>query len=578
MGLVFDHHGHWDEAIVWYRKNIDDPDPLKMTVFRRFYSYVSIAKSQMSLAENNDEDDDDQPYVLGALESINTALSIEYTPTEETNIKSYCIQRRASFLIRARCERRLKKSIDAIISYEAAKVALPTETMRGADLYKWTLLLTDEELMETLARWTLWDRMCWLTYEDYEEDSDESADDEDGLDDPNFRFQKAAKLTDKLPFLVETYEQIIAYKIAAKQAGGPRLSLAQAYLYVIGDIEKAKKVLYDILDSDCFLDKLGEDDVDSVLQTRTEISDVIYKQFRLSSSPAEKLEYLTEFKKCVERRLARNLSYFGVYNNDTTILAARMTKVVGTKVEFQDILERMFECCWEGLTDAEGWNDSGYLRLLAKVLVLVGGLNREAAICLSAQFSIIDPNVEHDDSDSDSESDNDEEGNRSGEEGGSGNTNSVDGGSDSDSEVSNVDGDEDEEEETKEGGGSMEEKSKDENKTDDEEEDKEDIAPYSWVDCDGDCSEPTFEDFTGGPLYNCLVCSNCDLCQICYDKKKKAPVEGEPEEKSWREYCGKDHTFIKAPVEGWKGIKDGVMTIGDEKTAFLEVCIFPFTF
>lgn len=217
----------------------------------------------MSLATNNDEDDDDQPYILAALESIKTALAIEFTPVEERHKLSFPGQRREALLNRAMCERRLKKPEEAILSYEAAKAELPTYTMRGMDLFKWTNLLNDEQLMETLPRWTLWDRMSWLTYDTYNDDRDEFEDQDSWFTDPNERFQRAAKDLDKLPFLIETYEQIIAYKIASKQAGMPRLELAQVYARTMNDTEKAKAVLYEIMDSDTVLDVLGEDDADT---------------------------------------------------------------------------------------------------------------------------------------------------------------------------------------------------------------------------------------------------------------------------------------------------------------------------
>jgi hypothetical protein len=36
----------------------------------------------------------------------------------------------------------------------------------------------------------------------------------------------------------------------------------------------------------------------------------------------------------------------------------------------------------------------------------------------------------------------------------------------------------------------------------------------------------------------------------------------------WRSYCGQNHTYIKAPVEGWKGVKNGIMRIGNEQISF----------
>lgn len=36
----------------------------------------------------------------------------------------------------------------------------------------------------------------------------------------------------------------------------------------------------------------------------------------------------------------------------------------------------------------------------------------------------------------------------------------------------------------------------------------------------------------------------------------------------WWEFCGKRHNHIKAPIEGWKGVKNGVLRIGDERILF----------
>jgi len=36
----------------------------------------------------------------------------------------------------------------------------------------------------------------------------------------------------------------------------------------------------------------------------------------------------------------------------------------------------------------------------------------------------------------------------------------------------------------------------------------------------------------------------------------------------WERYCGQDHEYVKAPIEGWMGIKNGIVRIGEEKIAF----------
>jgi hypothetical protein len=32
----------------------------------------------------------------------------------------------------------------------------------------------------------------------------------------------------------------------------------------------------------------------------------------------------------------------------------------------------------------------------------------------------------------------------------------------------------------------------------------------------------------------------------------------------WHDYCGPDHTYIKGPIEGWKGVKNGIIKIENE--------------
>lgn len=43
---------------------------------------------------------------------------------------------------------------------------------------------------------------------------------------------------------------------------------------------------------------------------------------------------------------------------------------------------------------------------------------------------------------------------------------------------------------------------------------------------------------------------------------------GEPNTTHWVQWCGKDHIYVKGPIDGWRGVKDGVIRIGEEKLAF----------
>jgi hypothetical protein len=49
------------------------------------------------------------------------------------------------------------------------------------------------------------------------------------------------------------------------------------------------------------------------------------------------------------------------------------------------------------------------------------------------------------------------------------------------------------------------------------------------------------------------------------DLNKGLPL---PENKSV--FCGQNHSYVKAPIEGWRGIKKGDIRIGQEITSFKD--------
>jgi hypothetical protein len=88
----------------------------------------------------------------------------------------------------------------------------------------------------------------------------------------------------------------------------------------------------------------------------------------------------------------------------------------------------------------------------------------------------------------------------------------------------------------------------------------EDIADFS-IFCDGGCGK-RIESWTM-PFYLCLICPNADLCEDCHSKRL-AWNRGEGED-AWKSYCGKNHHYIKGPMKDWRGIKNGVIRIGDQE-------------
>src|SRR5690606_12037475 len=81
-----------------------------------------------------------------------------------------------------------------------------------------------------------------------------------------------------------------------------------------------------------------------------------------------------------------------------------------------------------------------------------------------------------------------------------------------------------------------------------------------------DACETTFQDWTKGAVYLCYYCTEMDLCQSCYQKRLDSE-DGKAEDQ-WRVICPKDHKHIKGPVDGWKGLKDGVLHFEDKEIPF----------
>lgn len=57
-------------------------------------------------------------------------------------------------------------------------------------------------------------------------------------------------------------------------------------------------------------------------------------------------------------------------------------------------------------------------------------------------------------------------------------------------------------------------------------------------------------------------------CEECFNKRE-AREKGELKA-DWRIVCPQGHHHVKAPVEGWRGVKDGIFRIENEEIPFRE--------
>lgn len=265
---------------------------------------------------------------------------------------------------------------------------------------------------------------------------------------------------------------------------------------------------------------------------RITLAEILYEQFRSTSSPLEKAGFMEEMSRLQDQRL-KNARLVEAYEYLATTIYASMLRKMGSTTTFQEVLNDTFEFCIASLTDAEGWNDAICLRLLAKVLAMVGGLEREAQIAFSLQYSTLDPAVAlKEDYYESSDSSDDED------------DTALKGDQKSTEAAAIVESDSDDE-------------------------DNEILKDETWGDLSGAklpcCGEhlqsSSAVDWGDGPLYLCILCADTQLCHGCYVKIREYTRKSK--RSYWKTYCGQDHKYIKGPIDGWKGVRDGTMVIGE---------------
>ena len=490
------------------------------------------------------------------------------------------LQIRESHVHLSFCEMNLERYDDAIASFERARAIEPDELLEGqAYCLLPTILAVKQEkygeLIEKLKGWTLLERMTWLLAE---------SNGETVIETPALTFMRAGHLSGEDEFVVQVYEEIIKFLDVRNMAGMMRYLLATHYSYITGDLEKAKTILKKLSHGVSIDPTWKTPNLEIPSGARALLAAVLYEQFRTTPDPSLKTKCLEEMRQVQEERMS-DTSMSEMREFPTAPMYAIMLRKMGNVIEFQQVLEDAFRYCIATLTDAEGWNDSSSLRLLARVLALVGGLEMEAQIAFSAQYSVLDPDVDHAGGGGFTTDDDDNwyEGMDSENEGEDGETRpeptknkptAVQGAKISpDAESS------DEGEPTSDQDESDDEAGPDDDK--DETEDSDDENPVKtdavWGDidtrylqCCGEHAEgETKVGFENGPLYLCIICPSQHLCQGCFEKIRMYNRDpgGWP---YWKKYCGIDHRYIKGPVDGWKGIRGGVMKIGESEEKFSE--------
>ena len=559
------------------------------TNFGRCRSLLLIAYAQLALDRTKE-----------AEEVINQTLVQLGEEFSDTSIEKIQLRIRQALLLGAQCQQKLEKVDEAINNFEKARLACPTIRMDGYDLIAFTEVLEKKEnptvIIEAFKNWTEEERNSWFGAAWY---SDEAM----------APIQRAAKKSggDDLKFLVQAQE---AWNKSVSNPRGPspylansinRLTrLSHTYRRVVGDSEKAKAILQDIMTNKATYFEQDSYAEIQLYNVRLELVDIIYEEFRSITDTARKAALLDEMRIISASKLAGG----DVGDQEESLIAipyALMTRMMGPALDFQATMEKTFKSCIDGLTDTIGYNDEGSFRLLAKVLAIVGGMDRDAQIALSMQFSVTDPKVSHSYDDSDSDSDEEAKGESGGDQviektRDTKETTGQNEGANVESLSRIINETVHEVQETFEASRVVaqfevtfthadntgevdaatateasqrqlnlvaEEETVQEVERDSEES-TEDLNPQAGVGCDG-CGRG-FNSWTDGPIYCCLTCNNCDLCPDCYQKRTASTENEIPGE--WKTYCGVNHRYIKGPIRGWKGVKGGVIKIEEDEIEF----------
>ncbi|RBR06164.1 uncharacterized protein FIESC28_11179 [Fusarium coffeatum] len=450
--------------------------------------------------------------------------------------------KRDAWTIKGSIEVLLGNKEEAAHSFAQARKSDPTGLTPGEALEEEIVLFANsspERFIEVLKDWNPLERLTYLAH-DFQE----------GGRLLHSRIRDAALKTHEEQFVLEVYEDAIKHLDNVKASAPIQVELALFHWQVRNDPQTASKVLDQVLESGSNLwlyAITNANPIDILGRAVTYQCDIAWKFFQESSDPEFKATLLESIRTILSRPLALDVPP-NMSNAHRPLTMAKMYFKMGPVVESQKILQDAVNNCIDHLSDTVDWNDARNLVFLAKVLHVLSKkvqgkseeLTRVARILVSAQLSRLDPEIPQKDED-ESEAGPDTPGE-----------------DDQDSKEpaqtpSQPDG-----------------KQPEDPVTDESLPDEGDSIPGERM-CEGECNPSKgFHGFGNQIAYQCMDCFEGFLCEECYESR----VSDGPKSLASKTLvnCDKGHQFLKMPIEGWHGVKDGkVMLEGEEPLEFKEL-------
>jgi tetratricopeptide (TPR) repeat protein len=539
IGMVFYNFQNYSAALAQMNQSLE----IATAITDRFHALFWIGVIQLDLSEKVDEEEQ-KDHVQKAYDAINASIAL-YESSDE--VKKFAGTEDMKVVIlfnltnRARCEIKLGEIDKAIASMDEAYAVIGNVDAgleeQFIDNITASLEKTGdfEKLISVVGHFHKWDLLCWLGFPE-----------SNGHD----RFQRAAWECKKQEFMIKKYEDMIVESDKYNAGAHARSQLATIYHYVVPNLKESKRLLFEIMDGKKGT-PFGDAGENFIFDTRLQLADVLLEQFRAATDPMQKIVLQGEMKTLALQDKVALRHDFNPYESQTTTSLALMTGKMGPTSEFQSLLDNTFREAINSLTDNQAWNDSGGFRILAKVLAFVPEMHRDAQIASSLQFSAVDEKIfkELDES-------------RDGQASDTNIKEPLTNGHVTEPAV--------EEKEIiireitevniqpQEVSPNVQEIQVPTTTTEEATADiTEDLNPYSSVICNG--CQRIFNNWGNGAVYGCIECTDCDLCEDCFKKIDRCN-KGEPWTE-WKRYCGENHKYIRGPIAGWKGVKDGVIRI-----------------